>query len=167
MWHNYFDGQCTIIGIDIHDKSAIQAKFRASGIDNVHCVLGDQGDPAFWDGFLRWLKDGPGHTMAQQRLTLDKVWPELKQHGVFACEDLCTSYWPRYGGGAKAAKQGETMMAKLKAVADDINADQANHRMSDCGPVTRNFPDAHSVHFYEGICFIRKEPYRPNLAMRR
>ena len=110
LWNNYFDGECTIIGIDINDKSDIEKKFRENGINNIYCIKGDQGNPNFWDKFLEThgskeidivLDDG-GHTMQQQKLTFYKLINAISINGLFMCEDLCTSYWPNFGGGATA-----------------------------------------------------------------
>ena len=37
--------------------------------------------------------------MAQQKIVLDKLFPIIKDTGVFICEDVHTSYQHYYGGG--------------------------------------------------------------------
>ena len=184
MWNNYFDGECTIIGIDIYDKSDIQKKFRENGINNIHCVQGDQGDSNFWDNFIKTfletygtnqidivLDDG-GHTMHQQKLTFYKLIDSISINGLFMCEDLCTSYWPKYGGGKKSnwrplEDKPQSMIMLLKSLIDDLNSNCINHALSDCGPSEHKYPNIASLHFYNGICCIEKTPYQPNTAVRK
>jgi len=184
MWNNYFDGECTIIGIDIDDKSDIQKKFRENGINNIHCVQGDQGDPNFWDKFIETfletygtnkidivLDDG-GHHMYQQKLTFYKLIDTIDINGLFMCEDLCTSYWPSHGGGNKSnwrelEDKPQSMIMLLKSLIDDLNSRGINHRLSDCGPAEHKYPNIASLHFYNGICIIEKCPYKENIAVRK
>jgi hypothetical protein len=181
MWNNYFDGECTIIGIDINDKSHIQNKFRENGINNIYCLKGDQGNPQFWDSFINEygdkgidiILDDGGHTMQQQKLTFSKLIDVISINGLFMCEDLCTSYWPSYGGGVTANWKPfdnystQSMMMILKSLIDDINMNAINHKLSNCGPADQKYPYIASIHFYNGICCIEKSPYRENLAVRK
>lgn len=95
MWKKFFGKDSKVIGIDIDPKVMSHASHYEDGIK---LCLGDQGNPEFWDNFLRenpkidvFIDDG-GHTMYQQKLTFLKVFPHISENGVFLCEDTHTCY---------------------------------------------------------------------------
>lgn len=102
MWNDYFDHQCTIIAID--NDPACKELQKDYG-PNVHIVIGDQSDPAFWDEFLKQYSsfdiviDDGGHRMEEQIITFEKVYGAVKDGGVYICEDTHTSYLSNFGGG--------------------------------------------------------------------
>ena len=61
--------------------------------------FGDQGDPKFWETVTKklpskldiFLDDG-GHTMTQQRNTVQAMFPQVKNTGIYLCEDLSSVY---------------------------------------------------------------------------
>ena len=181
MWNNYFDGECTIIGIDINDPSHIQKKFRDAGINNIHCLKGDQGKPEFWDEFLKVygsrgidiILDDGGHKMHQQKLSFYKLIDAISINGLYVCEDLCTSYWPRWGGGKNAnwkplEDTPQSTIMLFKSLIDDLNRYAINNtKNSDCVDqmMDKKYPNIFSLHFYNGMCCIEKEPYRDNKVM--
>jgi hypothetical protein len=100
MWSTYFGSNSKITGIDI-DPECSKLTYSKN---NINVVIGNQEDPAFWDDFLKdnpnidiFIDDG-GHTMSQQIVTFEKVFPRLKLGGTYICEDTHTSYWPGFGG---------------------------------------------------------------------
>jgi hypothetical protein len=102
MWNDYFDGQCSIHGVDITES----AKRFQTG--NIMITIGDQGDRAFWDKFILdnpgkfdIIIDDGGHTMTQQITTYEKMYDHMYDGGVYLCEDTHTSYWAAYGGGLR------------------------------------------------------------------
>ena len=99
-WVDYFGPGAKIYGSDISPK--------VTTIDGATILIGDQSSTEFWDNTLQitgefdcFLDDG-GHTMEQQIVTFLKVWPKIKQGGVYICEDTHTSYMPEtFNGGYK------------------------------------------------------------------
>lgn len=94
--------------------------------EGVRIVIGDQSNPAFWDQFILDFPEEPdifiddgGHTMAQQILTLKKMFWRVRDGGIYLCEDLHTSYWREYEGGY--LKDG-SMIEMVKPLIDTINA---------------------------------------------
>src|SRR5262249_45388122 len=95
---------------------------------------GDQEDAPF----LQWLLaetgggfdvivDDGGHTMAQQRGSLEELWGAVKPGGVYFVEDLQTSYMGHYGGDPTAADHDRpTMMRYIFELLDDkmVNGDK-------------------------------------------
>jgi len=99
MWLEYFGPGTTVVGVDVVPECK-QLKYP----ENVEIFIGDQADVNFWDTVLTKYNefdiiiDDGGHTMQQQIVTLDKMFPALKEGGVFICEDTHTSYMPGWGG---------------------------------------------------------------------
>lgn len=99
MWLEYFGEGTTVVGVDVLPECK-----QLSYPDNVEIFIGDQADVNFWDTVLTKYSefdiiiDDGGHTMRQQIVTLDKMFPALKEGGVFICEDAHTSYMPGWGG---------------------------------------------------------------------
>lgn len=99
-WIEYFGPGADIYGIDLQPMTR--------EIDGATILVGDQGDPKFWDKFLSshdgidiFVDDG-SHVTSHQILTFNRVWPHIKPGGVYICEDTHTSYWPEYSGGYKS-----------------------------------------------------------------
>jgi len=99
MWKKYFGAGAQIFGLDIDPQCKLFEE------DRIRIFIGDQGDRQF----LRLLKqqlpkldiliDDGGHTMEQQIVTFQELFPHISANGVYMCEDLHTSYWRSYGGG--------------------------------------------------------------------
>lgn len=155
MWRNYFGPKARIFGVDINPN----CKTLEEPGTEIH--IGDQEDR----GFLRSLRDAVpridiliddgGHTMEQQIITFEEMFPAIDDHGVYLCEDLHTSYWREFGGGYKRAG---TFIEFSKQLIDAINAWHSRQprrlRVSD---FTRS---AHSLHYYDGMLVIEKRPMR-------
>ena len=89
-------------------------------------VTGDQGDPAVLEDFLRTyggdfdiIIDDGGHTMDQQKTSLQHLWKAVKPGGLYFCEDLETSSMPKYGGGPPNAPG--TMMQYIHQMIEDMS----------------------------------------------
>jgi len=150
MWNNYFNHDCIIYGIDI-DKNCGTLNFE----DNVHIVIGDQGNPMFWDDFFEKnnihfdiVIDDGGHTMQQQIITFEKVYSRVKYGGIYLCEDLHTSYWDEYGGGYL---NKNSFIEYSKNFIDLINAYHVRT------PLSLDFrKDTFSITFYDSIIVLEK-----------
>lgn len=101
MWSNYMGPQSKITGIDI-DPACAELKYDNS---NINVVIGDQGNKSFWDEMDSLIRnadifiDDGGHSMQQQIVTFESVFPKMKTGSIFICEDCHTSYMPYSGGG--------------------------------------------------------------------
>jgi hypothetical protein len=156
MWKDYFGPGATIVGIDIDENIK---KYTTDGCIQ---VIGNQGDPAFWDEFLKeypeidiFLDDGSHHCQ-HQILTLEKAWPAVKLGGVYMCEDTHTNYWPEYGGGLKTPS---TFLNYAKMVSDTLNS--AYYRDLDKHPDNMMFADFYKevvgMHFYDSVVVLDKD----------
>ena len=155
MWKKYFGPGATIVGIDV-DKNV--TKYTTDGCIQ---VIGNQGDPDFWDEFLLqyphidiFLDDG-SHVVQHQIITLQKVWPHIKQGGVFMCEDTHTSYWPEYGGGLKNPR---SFLEYAKQITDLMNVEyfKGLDRHPDTLMFAEFFKELVGVHFYDSVVVFDK-----------
>ncbi|RDW84650.1 hypothetical protein BP6252_02240 [Coleophoma cylindrospora] len=127
-WLEYFsDVELYFIDYDIECASTWANLTKGATI-----ITGDQADISFLKQFLQHtggqfdiIIDDGGHTMAQQRTSLNILWDALRPGGTYFIEDLGTSYLPQYGGFSVAAgeprQKPETIMEDVKTLLDDMN----------------------------------------------
>lgn len=156
MWKNYFGEQAHIYGIDIDHRCK---EFEE---DRIKVFIGSQEDRGFWRDFKKTVPkfdvilDDGGHTMKQQIVTFEEMFSHVKDDGVYMCEDLHTSYWPTYGGGYK---NPNSFVEYSKNFIDYIHAWRTKEREKfQVNGFTRS---VNSLHFYESIIAIEKQPTSP------
>jgi cephalosporin hydroxylase len=99
MWKKYFGRRARIIGMDVDERTRKLAEPR------VEIVIGDQSSREFMrelavtHGPFDIVIDDGGHTMEQQIVSFEELWPHVRNGGTYLVEDLHTSYWPEFGGG--------------------------------------------------------------------
>jgi hypothetical protein len=162
MWKAFFPN-ARIHGIDIDPACAAHA---GEGVD---VWIGDQADRGFLEhvakeggGFDLVIDDG-GHTMTQQNVAFETLFPHVRDGGIYVLEDLGTSYWPRFGGGPK---KRHTAIEMLKGLVDVIHRPHLRHKWAkrkriDAPP---DFLESHvsSLHFYNSMCFVYKRGHAFN-----
>lgn len=126
MWKDYFGKDATIVGLDINPECKF---FEEEGI---HIEIGSQEDRAFLKSLLDKygqfdiILDDGGHTMKQQIISFEVLYPGVKWGGVYLCEDCHTSYWRNsYYGGFR--RKG-TFIEFMKKRVDDLNAQHIEKR---------------------------------------
>jgi hypothetical protein len=88
MSRSCIGAKCRIFGVDIEPAC------RQYANEYTQILIGDQGDPNFWDGVCKQIPqvdiilDDGGHTPEQQRCTLEHAFQLLKPGGVYVCEDI-------------------------------------------------------------------------------
>ena len=99
------------------------------------------------------LIDDGGHTMEQQIRTFEALFPVIQPHGIYLCEDVCTSYWKEFGGGYK--RRG-TFIEYSKRFIDSLHAwhSREPQRLG----VSDFSRTAKSVHFYDSVVVVEKGP---------
>jgi hypothetical protein len=163
MWYKYFGDKSRIIGIDVDDH-VINHKSEGTNI-----IIGNQGDEGFWKAILPtignidiFLDDG-SHQVGHQILTFIKVWPYIKNGGIYMCEDTHTSYFLDWGNGLLA---GNTYLEFVKKLTDVINKDHWQGFITvESDFLRKNFADIASITFNNSIVTIIKgQPkwIRPN-----
>jgi 23S rRNA U2552 (ribose-2'-O)-methylase RlmE/FtsJ/multidrug resistance efflux pump len=156
MWRDYFGANAKIIGVDIDPRCK---ELEEEGIE---VIIGNQEDR----GFLRSLKekipridillDDGGHTMNQQIVTFEELFPHVAQNGVYLCEDLHTSYWNDYNGGFR---KPSTFIEYSKNLIDSLNA--WHSRDPESFPITQFTRSAYSMNFYSSVLVIEKQVISP------
>ena len=149
LWDHYFGPGATLVGIDI-DEAAVRMADPSRTV-----VLGDQADPAFlrsvverYGPFDIVIDDG-GHTMEQQIVSIETLFPAVVDGGIYLVEDTHTSYWPSHGGGLRS---DASFVEWAKARVDDLHA---YHRDEPVHPVWADQLGA--VHWYDSLVVFDKE----------
>ncbi len=112
------------------------------------------------------LDDG-GHTMKQQLISFQTLFPYVKSGGLYIIEDLHTSYWKSYGGDGTLAEPkagSKTFIQFLKNLIDDVNFVGANTSSANHDNISETIEkgltiyqkDIYSMHFYDSLCIIIK-----------
>jgi Methyltransferase domain len=162
MWKHYFGPKARIYGIDIDPDCAMFAE------PQIDILIGSQEDR----DFLRWVReyaphidvliDDGGHTMRQQIVTFEELFPHIAPDGVYLCEDLHTSYWEEWGGGYR--KPG-TFIEYSKTFIDYLHGWHARkarrtwygRKQPELG-VSGFTRSVHSLHYYDSVLVIEKRP---------
>jgi hypothetical protein len=161
LYNKYFEGKCTIYGVDIMKRcEEIPTQL---GVNNINITIGNQGSPIFWKRFLKdkpkfdIIIDDGGHKCHQQLTTYEKLYEHMNDDGIYLVEDCHTSYWKQYGGGLNV---GTSFIEYTKELIDLLNAD--HHRKNDkhknkCNGNTKFARQTNSIHFYDSVVVLEKE----------
>lgn len=151
MWKRYFPfGK--IYSLDIYDKSPLQES-------RIKIFKGSQVDEKFLDEIylemdtLDIIIDDGSHINEHVIKTFEKLFPKLKDGGIYVIEDTQTSYWKSFGGDSENLKNPKTMMNYFKEFLDGINHEEfliPNYK--------KTYFDKKiiSMHFYHNLIFIHK-----------
>jgi len=151
MWKRFFPN-ARIYSLDIHDKSLHQEKrikiFRGSQVDEefLEKVLAEIGE-------LTIIVDDGSHINEHIIDSFQFLFPRLKSGGIYAVEDIQTSYWPDFGGSSDNLNQEGTAMHFFKSLIDGLN--HAEFIRPGYKP---SYYDQHitSMHFYHNLVFVYK-----------
>jgi hypothetical protein len=153
MWKEFFP-LASIVGMDVHDKSSLAE-------ERIAIVRGDQSDAAFLDdvaaqfGPFDIVIDDGSHVNAHVITSFGILFRHLADDGIYAIEDLQTSYWERKYGGSSGADRRGTSMTFLQSLVDGLN-----HAEFDIADYVPSYSDTwvRSVTFYHNLAFIQKGP---------
>jgi len=153
MWHRYFGAGTKVVGVDFDERC------RAFADENTTIVIGDQADRSFLATLrervphVDILIDDGGHTMEQQAATFEALYPHVQPNGLYVCEDMHTSYHPKWGGGLR--REG-SFVETAKGLVDRLNAWHSVEpdRLAPDGFTCSAF----ALHFYLGMLVIEKRP---------
>jgi 8-demethyl-8-alpha-L-rhamnosyltetracenomycin-C 2'-O-methyltransferase len=151
MWKEFFP-LARIVGIDIHPKTGIAE-------DRIVVLQGDQSDPRFLDevasryGPFDVIVDDGSHVCAHVIASFMHLFGHLTEGGIYAIEDLQTSYWERTYGGSSGVDRSGTSMTFLQALTDGLNYAELD--------VPGFLPSAldlsvESVSFYHNLAFVER-----------
>ena len=102
--------------------------------------------------------DDGGHTMNQQIVSFEELFPIVSSDGVYLCEDTGTSFMPIYGGGYR----GKSFIDYSKRMVDGFYKDTIDDEYG-------NAYDAYikSISYYSGLVFIEKKEFsEKNVTLR-
>lgn len=159
MWKHYFGPQAKIVGVDINTKCK---DFEEPGIQ---IEIGSQEDRDFLKklaakhGPFDIVLDDGGHTMAQQIVSFEELYPHVRRDGLYVCEDLHTSYWKEWGG---AYRSPYTFIEYSKQLIDQLHAWHSKDPES--FKVTPFTQSAFGMHFYDSMLVIEKRLITPPLS---
>ena len=167
-WREYFY-QSKVIGIDINPD----CKQYEDKDNNIHIEIGSQDDHVFLNEIMRdygkfdFILDDGSHMNEHVIYSFEHLFQSVKSGGVYAIEDIGTSYWKEYGGGFR---EPQTSMEYFKKLADDVNfrgvvnfnkpnvhgrrEDWCEENIKNEQPDCRT--DIESITFLNGIILIRK-----------
>ncbi|MFJ4873435.1 hypothetical protein [Streptomyces sp. NPDC088757] len=125
MWKRFFP-RSVIYGVDVFDKSPLREQ-------RIHTVEGDLSDAGFLESLGRDLGpfdiviDDASHGNEDLIAAFKALFPYVRPGGLFAAEDLQTSYWPGYGGSSRELSSATTSMGFLKTLLDGLNHEEREH----------------------------------------
>lgn len=153
MWREYFGPGCRVVGVDVEPLC------RRFEDETTTILIGDQADRAFLASIrerfprIDIIIDDGGHRMTQQIATLEELYPHLQPRGVYLCEDVQTSFWPEFGGGA--GREG-TFLEHAKQRVDELYG--WHSKQPERLRVTPFTESTYGLHFYDSIVVIEKRP---------
>lgn len=149
LWRKYFGPGATICGIDIDPGCRV-------AVDAPNLVrIGTQDDPVFLRsvveemGGLDIVLDDGSHFGKHQIASFETLFPLLSYGGVYAIEDLHTSYWSDFDGSYRKHRTG---VGLIKQLIDDLH--QWWHERGGQSEIG-------AIHVYDSIAFIEKARARP------
>lgn len=152
MWKHYFGPCSKVYGIDINPQC------KRVEEEQIEVFIGDQEDRTFLRSLITSIPridvliDDGGHSMKQQIATFEELFDRIEPNGVYICEDLHTSYWPKVGGGYK--RHG-TFIEYSKDFIDYVNAWHSKNQRLQPNEFTRT---AYSLHYYDSVLVVEKRP---------
>jgi hypothetical protein len=160
MWRSYLGRRARIIGIDFDERVATLADGTAE------IVIGDQSDRLFLAnlrdrlGSIDIVIDDGGHTMEEQLVSFDELWPTIAAGGVYIVEDLHTSYWPEFGG---ALRDSGSFIEFAKTIIDLQNAWHVRNEELPVNDLTRS---VRGLHAYDSVIVFDKDVVERPWAIR-
>ncbi|MCW9023927.1 MAG: class I SAM-dependent methyltransferase [Gammaproteobacteria bacterium] len=150
-WKEYFPN-AKIYSIDIFDK-------RPQEEDRIKIFKGSQVDENFLQevieqtGPLDIIIDDGSHVNSHIIDSFKYLFPHLKADGIYAAEDLQTSYWKNYGGSSFNLKSQKTAMNFFKQLTDSLNYEEIDNPFYKPTYWDKNII---AMSFYHNMVFIQK-----------
>ena len=150
LWRGYSGETATIFGIDINPDCA-----RFDGFNGNSVRIGSQADPNFLRkvveemGGLDIVLDDGSHFASHMKASFDTLFPLLSDGGLYAAEDLHTSYWRNFEGRYGSRR---SFLGVCKSLIDDMH--HWYHPMGQRHEVVRN--DLAAIHIHDSIVFLEK-----------
>ena len=150
IWKDYFP-KANIVGVDL--------KSYNFNINRIFTYQGDQIDTNFLLTVARKFKkfdiiiDDGSHVCSHIIKTFDFLFDYLKDDGLYICEDLQTSYWPRYGGSRINLNKKNTSLSFFKTLVDSGNYESNDRPFYKKSKFDGNIK---FVQFFQNLVIIKK-----------
>ena len=157
MWADYF-ARARVVGLDVQEK-------RLDLPSSVTVVQGSQADPAVLDrvvadhGPFDVIVDDGSHANAHRNLSFTHLFPTMPSGGVYALEDLHTSYLRQFGGGAHDLLDPAITTGLLKELIDGLH-----HAYVPGRPEQPFDASITGLSVYPKLAFVTKGENRPTVA---
>jgi Methyltransferase domain len=159
LWEKYFpNAQLHFIDIALDHVQYISERSHYYSVnqessEELRQFIGKTG------GDFDIIIDDGGHTMRQQIISFQELFPHIKSGGMYVIEDLHTSYKRSYLNGHR-----KTTIEYLKTLIDELNfvgahTFRASHRNIDPSAAQQLnlFRESiESIHFYDSVAIITK-----------
>ncbi|MDF1728894.1 MAG: class I SAM-dependent methyltransferase [Sulfitobacter sp.] len=153
MFRRFLGARSVVVGIDINPRC------KAYEERGVRIEIGSQSDPEFLariveeHGPFDIILDDGSHMMGDQITSLEHLYKAVKPGGVYAVEDIHTSYFTRFGGGYR---RPDSFVEHAKGKIDAQNM-WWSHRMPQ-EAVEDWTPWLSRITFYPGMVFFHRDP---------
>jgi hypothetical protein len=157
IWRDYFP-RSQIFGLDIHDKDVRLGP-------RVRFVRGDQSSNedlgrllAEMDGPPDIVIDDGSHFVGHALASLATLFPRMPRGGIYAIEDLSTSYWTDWGGAIPAPESSAVGLVKglVDAVQDNDPTFSWSWAWVGPAPQPHWLADVDALHVYPGLAVLEK-----------
>ena len=153
MWRTYFP-RGRIYGLDIFDKSPHNER-------RIKTFQGSQADTEFLrvvleqTGSLDIIIDDGSHRCDHVITSFEYLFPQMSAQGVYAIEDVQTSYLEDYGGSDEDPDRSDTTMGYFKRFVHGVNYEERRSRTE---PPTYFEKNILGISFYHNLIIIDKGP---------
>lgn len=152
LWRRFFGPDAVIFGIDVDPRCAE----RTDGNGEVR--IGSQSDPAFLAGVVEEMGgldivlDDASHRGPDQIASFRALYPLIERGGLYACEDVVSSYNPHYDGGYRA---GGSFIEFVKGLLDDLHT-WYSEEIEPVAPECDLGRTATGIHVHDGMVVVEK-----------
>jgi len=159
MWKDYFGSKAIIYGVDIVDCSRFEE-------NQIKIFKGKQEDRNFWQELktkidrIDIIIDDCSHRSKDQIIMFEEMYPFISSEGIYACEDLHTSYWEQFGGGLR---NPDSFIEYSKGLIDKLNWFYWKEKEA-VGPEFYTF--TYGIYYYSSSLIIEKGKNRGSSAIR-
>jgi hypothetical protein len=155
MWRAYFGAEAQLVGVDVDPRCVC---YQSA---NTAVRIGSQEDRAFLRSLVREfgsfdvILDDGGHTMTQQIITFEELYPTVRPGGTYIVEDVHTSYHAPFGGGLR--REG-TFIEYAKTKIDELNGFHIDPHPQHYTEFSRN---TKAIGFYDSMVAFERGPNAP------
>lgn len=159
LWKKFFGSQVTVVGIDYRPECS------AFEEDQIHVRIGLQQDVKFIVDVVKEFGtpdiviDDASHRAMATCSTFKILYPLVSTYGMYAVEDVGTSYVADYGGGLR---HPDSFVELTKHLIDEMHS--VSYGLLEW---TQFGSSIEGVHIYENLFIFEKHPYVPTIGVMR